>query len=238
MSAVAAKLVESAARLRDAALALRFDSPVAFAGHPLDYAWDVHRAYLERFARGPRRVLFLGMNPGPFGMAQTGVPFGEVNAVRDWLGLAGEIRAPSTSHPKRPVHGWGCRRSEVSGRRLWGLFRERFTTAEVFFSDHFVHNHCPVLFLDANGTNLTPDRLRGPAMDALLRLSDSHLRTLVAELQPRHLVGIGRYATLRLEALHAGLPVISAPHPSPANPASHVDWAGTFSRVLEQAGAW
>ena len=32
-----------------------------------------------------KRVVFLGMNPGPFGMAQVGVPFGEVAAVRDWL---------------------------------------------------------------------------------------------------------------------------------------------------------
>lgn len=238
MNALAARLVESAARLRDEALGLRFDSPVAYAGHPLDYAWEVHRAYLERFADSPRRVLFLGMNPGPFGMAQTGVPFGEVRAVRDWLGLTGQIRTPVNGHPKRPVLGWDCRRSEVSGRRLWGLFQSRFATAPAFFADHFVHNHCPVLFLDAQGANLTPDRLRGNAMDSLLRLSDAHLRTLIEVLQPRHLVGIGRYAAQRLEAMQTGLPVVSAPHPSPANPASHHDWAGTFSRALTLAGVW
>ena len=31
------------------------------------------------------------MNPGPFGMVQTGVPFGEVEAVRSWLQRAGEV---------------------------------------------------------------------------------------------------------------------------------------------------
>ena len=45
--------------------------------NPLEYAWQMHEAYLSRFVSRPTRTLLLGMNPGPFGMAQNGVPFGE-----------------------------------------------------------------------------------------------------------------------------------------------------------------
>ena len=77
------EMIRAAERLREAAGRLRFSEPVTHVYNPLEYAWEGHRAYLEKFARSTKRVVFLGMNPGPFGMAQTGVPFGEVAAVRD-----------------------------------------------------------------------------------------------------------------------------------------------------------
>ncbi|XP_064494777.1 single-strand selective monofunctional uracil DNA glycosylase [Pseudopipra pipra] len=46
--------------------------PVTHVYDPLDYAWDPHSHFVRRFLRSPKAVLFLGMNPGPFGMAQTG----------------------------------------------------------------------------------------------------------------------------------------------------------------------
>src|SRR5678815_4167820 len=82
---------------------LAFSAPVAFVYNPLDYAWDLHQQWLERFGRGHKEVLLVGMNPGPFGMVQTGVPFGEVEAVRSWLGLRGTVRQPDVEHEKRPV---------------------------------------------------------------------------------------------------------------------------------------
>ena len=46
------------------------------------------------------------MNPGPFGMVQTGVPFGEVEAVRSWLRAAmARSSKPAHEHPKRPIEG-------------------------------------------------------------------------------------------------------------------------------------
>src|SRR5215213_7755872 len=96
-------LVASAQQLRDAAGKLRFEPPVAYVYNPLDYAWDVHEAYLRRYGSDRKRVVFVGMNPGPFGMVQTGVPFGEIAAVRDWLGIEGVVGKPSCEHPKRPV---------------------------------------------------------------------------------------------------------------------------------------
>src|SRR5215831_613721 len=105
--------------------ALRFRKPVTHVYDPLGYARAGWRAYAERWGRGPKEVVLVGMNPGPFGMAQTGVPFGEVELVRDWLGIDAKIGRPPREHPKRPVEGFACARREVSGQRLWGFARER-----------------------------------------------------------------------------------------------------------------
>ena len=139
--------VAAARRLRRAVATLEFRPPITHIYNPLDYAWESHAAYLERHAAGPKRVLFLGMNPGPFGMMQTGVPFGEIAAVRDWIGLQADIRPPKHQHPARPIEGFHCQRSEVSGRRLWGLFADEFGDAAAFFESHFVANYCPLAFL-------------------------------------------------------------------------------------------
>jgi single-strand selective monofunctional uracil DNA glycosylase len=226
--------------------ALRFGPPVAWVYNPLRYARKLHEAYLARYAAGPRRVVFLGMNPGPWGMAQTGVPFGEVEAVRDWLGLEGPVGRPAREHPKRPVLGLGCRRSEVSGRRLWGLMRERFGTAEHFFAGHFVANYCPLLFLDSGGANLTPDRLRPSDRGPLLAVCDAYLAKLLALLAPQWAIGVGRFAEECLRRARQRLPAGAAsrprvgviPHPSPANPAANRDWAARAEKALVELGVW
>src|SRR3954452_15779457 len=108
---------------------LSFAAPVTHVYNPLRYAAPVHEEYLRRYGAGPKPVLLLGMNPGPFGMAQTGVPFGDVSMVRDFLGISGPVGKPKPEHPKRPILGFDCQRSEVSGTRLWGFARAHFKTA-------------------------------------------------------------------------------------------------------------
>ena len=148
MSATANALIRAAKTLSNTVARMAFRPPTAFVYNPLAYAWAAHEVYLRKFARARKRVVFLGMNPGPFGMAQTGVPFGEVAAVRNWMRIEARVAKPCREHPKRPVEGFACARSEVSGRRLWGLFADRFGRAEDFFADHFVANYCPLAFLD------------------------------------------------------------------------------------------
>ncbi len=211
---------------------------------PLQYARRPWEAYLHRFCRGPRKVLFLGMNPGPWGMAQTGVPFGEVDAVRDWMGLEAPVEQPKYPHPARPVQGFNCSRSEVSGRRLWGLMRHRFGDAATFFRDHAVLNYCPLVFMGESGRNITPDklpvRLRKPLEDACT----AALADAITALRPQHLVGIGRFAQERLEHARAAASKIETEspvrilHPSPASPAANRGWAETVTRQLEEAGIW
>jgi single-strand selective monofunctional uracil DNA glycosylase len=239
---VADILISASQQLADDLDTLRFPKQVAYVYNPLRYAWEAHAQYLKRYAASPRRVLFLGMNPGPFGMAQTGVPFGEVAAVRNWLGIHAPIGKPPREHPAKPVLGFDCSRSEISGRRLWGLFAERFGTAPKFFADHFVYNYCPLLFLDGGpgGKNLTPDKFRGPAANRMLALCDAQLRLLAETMQIKWAIGVGGFAEQRLlEALGGRGPRIGRIlHPSPASPAANRDWAGLATRELERLQVW
>ena len=229
-------LVSAAARLRDATKPLRF-AGAAYVYRPLDYAWPVARAYLERYGQGAKEVVFVGMNPGPFGMAQTGVPFGEVAAVRGWMGLEGEIGRPAREHPKRPVLGLACARSEVSGRRLWGAFARRFPRADDFFARAIVLNYCPLLFLAESGANLTPDKLPARERAALDALCDAHLAEALDATRPRIAVGVGQYAAKKLAALgRPGLTVACVPHPSPASPAANRGWEELAARALGEVG--
>lgn len=220
-----------------------FPSPADYVYHPLTYAWAMHEAYLRRHAAtGPRKVLFLGMNPGPFGMAQTGVPFGEIAAVRDWLGLALPVGRPEREHPGKQVTGFACHRSEVSGRRLWGLFQERFVTPERFFADHLVHNYCPLLFLENTklGRNVVPEELPAEAMAPVNEACDQLLRTMVEALGVSTVVGVGGYAETRARAALAGRPIRFGriPHPSPANPVANRGWSAAATKALVEQGTW
>jgi single-strand selective monofunctional uracil DNA glycosylase len=217
---------------------LRFGPPVAYVYNPLVYARAPHREYLRRYAQGPREVLLFGMNPGPFGMAQTGIPFGAVGMVRDFLGIEAEVGRPEREHPKRPVLGFACPREEVSGARLWGLVRERFGTPERFFARCFVANYCPLLFLEASGRNRTPAELRAAERAPLLEACDAALRRTVALLRPRLVVAVGRFAEARARAVLGGssVAVAALPHPSPASPAANRGWARAAGRVLRDLG--
>jgi single-strand selective monofunctional uracil DNA glycosylase len=240
-SPTAGRLIEAAKRLRIAVDELKFSAPVAFVYNPLRHAWPAHEAYLHKFGNHRKRVVFLGMNPGPFGMTQTGVPFGEVTAVRDWLGITAPIGKPGREHPKRPVEGFSCRRSEVSGRRLWGLFAARFGEAANFSRDHFVANYCPLAFLERSGRNLTPDKLPKRQTEPLYTACDQHLRRVVEVLRPEWLVGVGDFAEKRARSVFAGttrLKIGKVLHPSPASPAANKDWAKQAARQLEELGIW
>jgi single-strand selective monofunctional uracil DNA glycosylase len=239
-SQTARQLIRAAKRLRAGLRHLEFAAPVTHVYDPLTYAWAPYEAYLIKFAVGPKRVVFLGMNPGPFGMVQTGVPFGEISAVRDWLRLSGTVGAPTREHPRRPISGFACLRSEVSGRRLWGLFAERFQTPGQFFREHFVLNYCPLAFLESSGCNRTPDKLPACEREALFAVCDEHLRASVAILQAEWLIGIGDFAFKRAEQVFPDgrLKLGRVLHPSPASPAANRGWPELASRQLETLGVW
>ena len=217
---------------------LRFAPPVAHVYNPLVYARRPYAAYLRRWGGAPKEVVMLGMNPGPWGMAQTGVPFGEVAMVRDWLGIEGEVGAPDHPHPKRPVEGFACRRSEVSGRRLWGWARERFGTPERFFARFVIANYCPLAFLEASGRNRTPDKLPAAEQAPLFAACDRALRRSVEHWRPRWVIGIGAFAEGRARHALAGLDVEVGRilHPSPASPAANRGWAARAESELAALG--
>ena len=229
-------------RLADDVEALHFSLPVSHVYNPLRYAWHGFTQYLAKCPESPR-VIFLGMNPGPWGMAQTGVPFGEIEAVKNFLGIHGiSITPPENQHPSYPVSGLQCMRSEISGKRLWGLFRARFGDSEAFFRENIVLNYCPLLFI-AEGRNLTPDKLAKPDRAELFSVCDSCFRAAAEILRPEFVVGIGTFAAKRaVEALSSAeglrVKVVKILHPSPASPASNHDWAGKVTRQLIDSEVW
>jgi single-strand selective monofunctional uracil DNA glycosylase len=231
-------LIEIARQLRADVAALRFGSPVSHAYNPLEYAWGPHREYLARFGGGRPQVLLVGMNPGPFGMAQTGVPFGDVRMVRDWLGIEGRVDRPGREHPRRPIQGFGCRRAEVSGQRLWGWARAIGGTPERFFGRFFVANYCPLCFIEESGRNRTPDKLPAAERAPLFAACDRALRHTVDCLGPACVVGIGRFAAARAAGALAdrGLALGSVPHPSPASPIANRGWGAQASHALRALG--
>jgi single-strand selective monofunctional uracil DNA glycosylase len=217
---------------------LSFSSPIAYVYNPLVYAKVPHEAYLERWGSSPKEVLLIGMNPGPFGMAQTGVPFGDVGLVRDFVGVTGRVDKPPREHTSRPVLGFDCTRSEVSGSRLWGFARDRFGSAERFFERFFVVNYCPLVFMEESGKNFTPDKLRAAEQAALFDACDRALARIADELAPRYVVGVGAFATERARSALAGrdIAISTVLHPSPASPQANRGWAALAAAQLEQAG--
>jgi len=231
-------LLEISDRLAGDLQRLRFAAPVAYVYNPCVYAREPHARYLSRFGGAGREAVFVGMNPGPWGMAQTGVPFGEVDMVKNWLGIDGEVGKPHPEHPKKPVDGFRCQRSEVSGRRLWGLFRERCGTPERFFERFFVLNYCPLLFLDADGRNLTPDKLKSGDRAPLLEACDSALLSCIEHIGPARVVGVGNFAEERLREIlqQSGVRVGKILHPSPANPTANSGWKDIVLGQLRDLG--
>ena len=225
--------------LVEALALMEFGEPVTHVYNPLEYARAPHEAYLERFGAGPKQVLFLGMNPGPFGMAQTGVPFGEIAHVREWMGIEGEVGKPPVEHPKRPIEGFACARSEVSGRRLWSWAKERFGEPEAFFERFFVANYCPLVFMEGErGKNRVPEKLRKAEREPLLATCDASLREVVALLEPEWVIGVGKWPRVRAEKALAGVDVKIGHvlHPSPANPRANKGWAPQAEKELEELG--
>ena len=218
--------------------ALSFGPPVAYVYNPLVYARSGYARYVQRFGQAPKQVLLVGMNPGPWGMAQTGVPFGEIQAVRDWMGLRFEVAKPAQEHPARPVEGLACLRSEVSGARLWRWAANTFGPPERFFERFFVLNYCPLMFMEDSGRNRTPDKLPTAQRQPLLDVCDAALQQAIAHLQPEYAVGIGRFAEQRLHRVLGDSPITigSIVHPSPANPIANRGWSQLIEAQLNGLG--
>tara|TARA_R110000850_G_scaffold106369_9_gene217715 strand:+ start:553 stop:1281 length:729 start_codon:yes stop_codon:yes gene_type:complete len=221
---------------------LSFAEPVSHVYNPLEYARGPHEQYVTRFGDSKKRVLMMGMNPGPWGMAQTGVPFGEVSMVREWMGISAPVGKPDPEHPKRPIVGFDCEKSEVSGRRLWGLFSEAYPQAEDFFDHHYVVNYCPLVWMEDSGRNRTPDKLPAAEMAPVYAACDDYVAGHLEWLQPEFVIGVGAFAEACLkriaEQVGAEVKIGRILHPSPASPAANRDWAGTAMKQLREQGIW
>ena len=208
--------------------------------NPLNYAWDAHEAYLRRMGGGGAQTVILGMNPGPHGMGQMGIPFAATSVVRDLLGITGiPVDQPEVVDSRRPVVGLEYPREEVSGTRLWGLLAEYYGDAGAIASCVFLVNHCPLmLFSGPRATNITPDKVAGPTAQVLLERCDQHLREVVSALNANRVIGVGKFAESRARSalVDEAVEVVGCWHPSPASPLANrnggADWRANVRAVL------
>ena len=217
---------------------LKFGPPISHVYNPLEYARDSLKQYHKKFASAPKEVLFLGMNPGPWGMAQTGIPFGEIQAVRDWMKIKAPVGAPAKTHPKRPVMGFACTKREVSGQRLWGWAQKTFRTPGRFFKRFFVANYCPLIFIENSGRNRTPDQIRVAERKPLLDICDHALRRTINYFKPRYVIGVGKFAEKRAQIVvdQDDIKIGMIAHPSPANPQANRGWEPLIEKQLSALG--
>ncbi len=217
---------------------LKFAPPTQYVYNPLAYARSAHLTYWQRYGLSCKQVLLIGMNPGPWGMVQTGVPFGDKTMVTEWLDIRADIGVPDVIHPKRPVQGFECARGEVSGQRLWGWARQRFGTPEHFFKRFFVANYCPLVFMEESGRNRTPDKLPVKEKKHLLSICDEALVQTVRLLKPEMVLGVGKFAADQATRALADTKVRVGriTHPSPANPKANAGWCNLVESELAQMG--
>lgn len=230
-------------RLRDRASKICFEHKVGWYYNPLDYAWPVHRAYKESLCNPSGRALLVGMNPGPWGMGQTGVPFGDPQIVGDWMGLGKDfvIKKPASERDSRPVNGFDSERREGSGQRLYGFLKECFGNLKNFFEANFVISYCPLLMFTPEAKNLTPPNLLKKEKKKIYSICDPYLKDMINIYSPEVLVGIGKFATERLREVSPsdGDDIFRIPHPSPANPEATRNggsyWRSRVKKVLTEA---
>ena len=241
---VVEQLIRAAASLRDdvgpIGRRLVSEGSVDVCYNPLDYAWDVHEAYLRRMGGSGARTVVLGMNPGPHGMGQVGIPFAATSMVRDLLGITGiPVSQPEAVDPRRPVVGLEYPREEVSGTRLWGLLARHYGDAAAIASHVFLVNHCPLmLFSGPRATNITPDKVSGTTAQELLERCDEHLCEVVSIFNAERVIGVGKFAESRAKDALRGnsVEILGCWHPSPASPLANRngggDWRANVRAVL------
>jgi len=224
-------------RLSAALNQIPLSPPVEYSYNPLDYAWDTHSCLVTKYCNSRKRILFVGMNPGPWGMVQTGIPFGEVRIVQDWLGIIGNIGKPDKEHPKRKVQGFQCCRSEISGQRFWGFFRDLCLLPENFFKNCFVYSYCPLSFMHSSARNITPPELKSCDRQALTKLCDTALAEIMTALGVEIAIGIGKFAEYRIRETvkqmgPSHITVGCILHPSPISPAANKGWKESVTKSL------
>ena len=241
---VVERLIEAAARLRDDVTPmgkkLVSEGRIDVCYNPLNYAWDVHEEYLRRMGGSGAKTVVLGMNPGPHGMGQMGIPFAATSVVRDLLGITNiSVKQPDNPDDRRPVIGLEYHKEEVSGTRLWGLLKDQYGDAQTIASRVFLVNHCPLmLFSGPRAANITPDKVGGSTAKALLGRCDEHLVEVVSVLGANRVIGVGKFAESRARAALAekSIEVIGCWHPSPASPLANrnggADWRENVRGVL------
>ena len=181
----------------------------------------------------------VGMNPGP---VRDGADGRAVRRRRRWCATSSASRGRSGSrrveHPRRPIAGFDCHRSEVSGTRFWGWARDRFGTAERFFERVYVANWCPLVFMEESGRNVRrtscppPSARRSSSVcnEALARVAETLARRSSSASAASPSSGRARRSATSVR-------IGRILHPSPASPAANNDWPASSTRSFARSAS-
>ncbi len=94
------------------------------------------------------------------------------------------------------------------------------------------------MFLEEGGRNRTPDKLPASERAPMIAACDKALRSMIQLLEPRLIVGVGKYAEDRVRTVlgDTDIKIGRVLHPSPASPAANRGWAEQAARQLADLG--
>ena len=225
--------------------------------NPGRYGERWHRRFRETYPPGPNPVLLLGLNPGPYGMGQTGIPFTDIRRLEsDLPELAARLRTDGESIGLPGLAPPDLRRRldrtfESSSIRVYRFLRLAGGSAGAGWRRVVAANPCPMLFMEGT-VNRTPADLRralrkrgGRLERVTARLEECDqlrrecAREAVRVLEPRGVILLGR----NIQEALAGDPSLGAvpggvlawEHPARAVPDA---WAGGLVRAVRRRGWW
>jgi single-strand selective monofunctional uracil DNA glycosylase len=211
---------------------------------PSRYGERWHAPFRRLYPPRARPLLVFGLNPGPYGMAQTGIPFTDLKRLAQGLPrLAAELArsgerlslpglAPSSLQP------FLTRTFESSSVRVHRFLRLAHGSAERAFREVVFVNPCPLLFIDrALGENRTPADLPRALRAGVDEARVEVVSVAVARLRARGAIVLGRDAAAALSVpLRARLgerAVVEWEHPARAVPDI---WARGLLAALRRRG--
>ncbi len=221
------------------------------------YGETWHARFRRLYRPGQHPLVVFGLNPGPYGMAQTGIPFTDIRRLVSALpDLAAELRGrgervepPGLAPPG--LRPYLSRSFESSAVRVYRFLKKGWGGAERGWTEVVVANPCTLLFIDpAEGKNRTPAdlaraaRLRGSGRDQVRELVESFGRIRIRcavesieALSPRGAILLGKdvQAALgpALRRILGEARVIPWEHPARAVPES---WASGLLSALRRRG--
>jgi single-strand selective monofunctional uracil DNA glycosylase len=220
--------------------------------NPGRYGERWHARFRRAYPMSPRPLLVFGLNPGPYGMAQTGVPFTDLKRLESalpglWKDLvaSGEpVTRPGLAPPSLARHL--TRTFESSSVRVYRFLERAYGRPELALREVVFVNPCPLLFIDPEtGANRTPAdlpralraRKAAELVHAFEELRRATVLEAVAELEPRGAILLGRDVAAAVgEALRAALgarSVVEWEHPARAVPET---WSRGLADELRKRG--